>query len=165
MAHNFDQIQRVTCALNALKVLRASVGHIFESLAGGVRPEDGANSGEYRVVNKFILVPHPDPPLLPDDGKYLVELQEQLNAVTVNLRDVESTIGGLQAPQGMLSLGNTSYLSQETTIERQNLYPLLVNSYKWIEKVCTHPNITSLPLTILFLSSRSMPTAIWRRRC
>lgn len=78
---------------------------------------------------------YPTKYLYVDDGKYLVELQEQLNAVTVNLRDVESTIGGLQAPQGMLSLGNTSFLSQETTLERQNLYPLLVNSYKWIEKV------------------------------
>lgn len=39
MAH-FDQIQRVTAALSALKVLRASVGYIFESLAGGVHPED-----------------------------------------------------------------------------------------------------------------------------
>lgn len=61
MAQNFDQIQRLTAALSALKVLRASVGHIFESLAGGVvDPED--------------------------DGKYLMQLQEQLNAVTVNLR-------------------------------------------------------------------------------
>lgn len=61
MSQSFDQIQRVTAALSALKVLRSSVGHIFESLAGGVNnPED--------------------------DGKYLVELQEQLNAVTVNLK-------------------------------------------------------------------------------
>lgn len=63
MAQSFDQIQRVTAALSALKVLRSSVGHIFESLAGGVNN------------------PNPE-----EDGKYLVELQEQLNAVTVNLR-------------------------------------------------------------------------------
>lgn len=59
MAQNFDQIQRVTAALSALKVLRSSVGHIFETLGVGV---------------------------CTDDAKYLLELQEQLNSVTVNLR-------------------------------------------------------------------------------
>lgn len=108
MAQSFDQIQRVTAALSAMKVLRGSVGYIFETLASGVRP---------------------------DEAKYLLELQEQLNAVTVNLRDVESTIAGLQPPQGVLSLGNTSYLSQETTLDRHSLYPALVNTYKWMEKV------------------------------
>lgn len=61
MAQNFDQIQRLTAALSAVKVLRSSVGHIFETLGGGVSENVGG-------------------------GKYLVELQEQLNAVTVNLR-------------------------------------------------------------------------------
>lgn len=140
MAQNFDQIQRVTAALSAMKVLRASVGHIFESLAGGARAEA-------------------------DDAKYLLELQEQLNAVTVNLRDVESTIGGLQPPQGMLSLGNTSYLSQETTLERQSLYPLLVNSYKWIEKVRSRPPVACEAFNQYASIPRSTHTATWRPPC
>lgn len=117
MAQNFDQIQRITAALSSVKVLRASVGHIFETLASGVNSEES------------------------EKGKYLVELQEQLNAVTVNLRDVESTIGTLQTPQGPLGLGNTAFLSQETTLDRQNMYPQLVNSYKWMEKVRHGPDL------------------------
>lgn len=48
-------------------------------------------------------------------------------------RELESIANGLTpAP---FNLGNTSYLSQETTQERQALYSQLVNSYKWIDKV------------------------------
>lgn len=41
----------------------------------------------------------------------------------------------LNAPSAPFNLGNTSFLSQETTQEKQNLYSQLVNSYKWIDKV------------------------------
>lgn len=48
---------------------------------------------------------------------------------------METSSGALQPPAGPFNLGNTAYLSQETTLERQALYPQLVNSYKWIDKV------------------------------
>lgn len=41
----------------------------------------------------------------------------------------------MQPPNGPFNLGNTAYLSQETTLERQAMYSQLVNSYKWIDKV------------------------------
>lgn len=58
---NFDHISRLNTALAAVRVLRSSVGQIFETLGSGVRAEE-------------------------NESKYLIELQEQLNAVTVNLR-------------------------------------------------------------------------------
>lgn len=48
---------------------------------------------------------------------------------------MESLINGLQVPMSPYYLGNTTYLSQEITQERQAMYSQLVNSYKWIDKV------------------------------
>lgn len=52
-----------------------------------------------------------------------------------NHSDLESTTNGLTPPPAPFQLGNTSFLSQETSLERQGLYSQLVNSYKWIDKV------------------------------
>lgn len=41
----------------------------------------------------------------------------------------------LQPPSGPFNLGNTSFLSQECSLERQGLYGHLVLSYKWTDKV------------------------------
>lgn len=72
-------------------------------------------------------------------------------------RDLESIINGLTPPQAPFTLGNTSFLSQETTQERQALYSQLVNSYKWIDKVLIYFAAISFPLpsiiqAILFCS-------------
>ena len=45
-------------------------------------------------------------------------------------------MNSLSAPPGPFNLGNTAYLSQESTQDRQALYAQLVNSYKWTDKVC-----------------------------
>lgn len=50
-------------------------------------------------------------------------------------RDLESTVNSLTTPPAPLTLGNTSFLSQELSQERQALYSQLVNSHKWIDKV------------------------------
>lgn len=50
-------------------------------------------------------------------------------------RDVESSVNSLTPPPGAFYLGNTTFLGQETTQERQALYGQLVNSYKWTDKV------------------------------
>lgn len=81
----------------------------------------------------------------------------------ISSRDVESTIGTLQTPQGPLTLGNTSFLSQETTLDRQNLYPLLVNSYKWIDKIHAHSHLASAVLNGNMLK-RSYNNSSKRRR-
>ncbi|XP_063616329.1 mediator of RNA polymerase II transcription subunit 27 [Cydia splendana] len=108
---NVDQLNS---ALNSLRTLRSSVSHVFESLSNGLRADHG------------------------EDGKdkFLLELQELLNNVNINLRDLDQTVNGLPVPTTLtLNLGNTTYLSQETTQERQTYYTQLVNSYKWTDKV------------------------------
>lgn len=55
--------------------------------------------------------------------------------IQIYCRDVENSVANLTPPPGPFSLGNTTYLSQETTQERQALYGQLVNSYKWTDKV------------------------------
>jgi mediator of RNA polymerase II transcription subunit 27 len=52
-----------------------------------------------------------------------------------NCRDVEQAVNSLSAPPGPFNLGNTAYLSQESTQDRQALYSQLVHSYKWTDKV------------------------------
>uniref|UniRef100_A0A6M2DN73 Putative mediator of rna polymerase ii transcription subunit 27 n=1 Tax=Xenopsylla cheopis TaxID=163159 RepID=A0A6M2DN73_XENCH len=107
-------MEQLNNALKAIKVLRSSVGHVFETLSDGLRVEHGQEA---------------------KDTKFLLELQELLSTVNVNLREVETSVGALNAPPGPFSLANTTYLSQETTQERQALYPQLVNSYKWTDKI------------------------------
>lgn len=61
-----DTIEQLHAALTAVKVLRGSVGQVFDALGGGVRAEHG--EGEIR------------------DTRFLLELQELLGAVNANLR-------------------------------------------------------------------------------
>lgn len=65
-------------------------------------------------------------------------------------RDVEQAVNNLSQPPGPLTLGNTNFLSQECTQERQALYSQLVLSYKWTDKVSKiYINVISLfPQTI-----------------
>ncbi|XP_020286260.1 mediator of RNA polymerase II transcription subunit 27 [Pseudomyrmex gracilis] len=108
------KMEQLQTALSSIKVLRSNVGQVFESLANGLRAEHGEENKE---------------------SKYLLELQELLTTVNVNLRDVEQAINALNPPPGPFNLASTTYLSQETTQERQALYSTLVNTYKWTDKV------------------------------
>lgn len=107
-------IEQLNICLNSIKALRSSVRRVFESVSNGLRADHGDDGKE----NKFIF-----------------ELQELLTAVNNNLREVENVVSNLTPPPGAFNLGNTTYLSQETTQERQALYGQLVNSYKWTDKV------------------------------
>ncbi|XP_059611407.1 mediator of RNA polymerase II transcription subunit 27 [Phlebotomus argentipes] len=134
--------EQLFTALSSIKELRSSVGEIFESLGGGVRAEHGVEGR---------------------DAKYLLELQDLLNAVTMNLRDVEAAINVLTPPAGPFNLGNSSFLSQETTQDRQALYSQLVNSYKWIDKIREHSNLAANLLSHNALK-RSYSTNSTKRR-
>ncbi|PSN37167.1 Mediator of RNA polymerase II transcription subunit 27 [Blattella germanica] len=101
-------------ALNAVKVLRSSVGQVFDTLGNGLRADHGEDG---------------------KDTKFLFELQELLSTVNINLRDVEQAVNTLSPPPGPFNLGNTTYLSQESTQDRQALYSQLVHSYKWTDKM------------------------------
>lgn len=107
-------IEGLNCALNSVKVLRSNVRRVFETVSNGLRPDHGEEVKE---------------------NKYILELQELLTTVNNNLRDVENSVSNLTPPPGAFNLGNTAYLSQETTQEKQQLYGQLVNSYKWTDKV------------------------------
>lgn len=62
---------------------------------------------------------------------------DQLNLFLI-FSEVEQLINALQVPPTAYHLGNTTFLAQETSQDRQALYPQLVNSYKWIDKVHDH---------------------------
>lgn len=79
------------------------------------------------------------------------------------LRDLESTINSLSTPPAPLTLGNTAFLTQELSQDRQALYSQLVNSYKWIDKVKI-PIPTTLWLAIHFsefYKSKTIVGKIW----
>lgn len=61
-----DNLEQLHSALIAVKVLRGSVGQVFDALGGGVRAEHGEGEGR--------------------DTRFLLELQELLGAVSTNLR-------------------------------------------------------------------------------
>lgn len=118
-------MEQLQTALTAIKVLRSNVGQVFDSLGNGLRAEHGDENKE---------------------SKYLLELQELLTTVNLNLRDVEQVINSLNPPPGPFNLASTTYLSQETTQERQALYSTLVNCYKWTDKLHEYSNIAYLLL-------------------
>lgn len=67
MMQNKEVIENIGTALNALKRLRTSVGHVFTTLGNGAENESSVEDRE---------------------TKLLLELQEQLNVVNGNLKCV-----------------------------------------------------------------------------
>uniref|UniRef100_A0A182MLT5 Uncharacterized protein n=2 Tax=Myzomyia TaxID=59140 RepID=A0A182MLT5_9DIPT len=135
-------LEPINSALSQLRVLRSSVGQVFETLGTGVRADHGEEGKEQ---------------------KFLQELQELLNSVNANLKDFESCINDLTPSQTPLNLANSAYLSLETNLERQALYPHLVQSYKWHDKLHEYSTFAS---TLLQQNSlkRSYYTNTKRRR-
>lgn len=109
-------MEKLNATLSAVKALRSSVGQCFEQLADGTSADSVEESR----------------------AKFLLEFQENFNNINIQLREVENLINALQVPPAPYYLGNTTYLAQETTQDRQALYSQLVNSYKWIDKVHDH---------------------------
>lgn len=135
-------LEPINNALSQLQVLRSSVGQVFETLGNGVRAEYGEEDKEQ---------------------KFLQELSELLNTVNSNLREFETSVNDLTPPQATFCLSNTSYLSLETNLERQGLYSLVVQSYKWHDKMHEYSTFAS---TLLQQNSlkRSYYTNTKRRR-
>jgi len=73
--------------------------------------------------------------------------KEIIVAVLKHHRDVEQAISSLNPPPGPFNLASTTYLSQETTQERQALYSTLVNSYKWTDKIHEYSNVAQTLLS------------------
>ncbi len=66
--------------------------------------------------------------------------------MTLNFKDVESSINTLNVPSGPFNLGNAALLNYETNMERQNMYNELINGYKWYEKTHQYSAIASTML-------------------
>ncbi|XP_063244996.1 mediator of RNA polymerase II transcription subunit 27 [Bacillus rossius redtenbacheri] len=130
-------------ALNAVKMLRSSVGQVFDSLGNGLRFDHGEEG---------------------KDSKFLIELQELLTTVSLNLREVEQAVGSLTPPPGPFNLGNTTYLSQESTQERQALYSQLVHSHKWMDKVHEYSNLAHALLAKNTLRRSNINSSSAKRR-
>ncbi|CAG2055422.1 unnamed protein product [Timema podura] len=136
-------------ALNAVKVLRANVAHVFEVLKGGVRADHGEDG---------------------KDTKFLLEFQELATIVIFNMRFnlspgiVEQTVASLTPPPGPFNLGNTTFLSQESTQERQALYSQLVHSYKWTDKIHEYSNLAVTLLSQNSLKRSYMNSSSAKRR-
>lgn len=64
-----------------------------------------------------------------------------------NFSELETAVNSFSAATGPFNLGNTSFLAQETSQERQVLYSQLVNSYKWIDKIHEHSYLAHNVLT------------------
>lgn len=109
-----DPLYPLYSALNSIKVLRSNVGQVFEALGNGLRADHGEEGKE---------------------TKFLLELQDWLNTVNANLREVENAVGALTPPTNFFSLGNSAFLNQECTQDRQALYGQLVLSHKWTDKI------------------------------
>lgn len=67
-------------------------------------------------------------------------------------------------PLEPFKLGHTAHLALETTQEKQALYPQLVNSYKWIDKIHEYSNNTVLLLTMNALKRSNFVNTNKRRR-
>lgn len=138
-------MEKINATLNAVKALRSSVRQCFEQLADGTTKQVDGTGVDQAEESR---------------NKFLVEFQENYGNINQQLRlfflfknwlkkykfyiiyfrEVESLINGLQVPMSPYYLGNTTYLAQEITQERQAMYSQLVNSYKWIDKVCKFLN-------------------------
>lgn len=75
-----------------------------------------------------------------------MELQEEIEMVTANYKDVDLSINTLNVPSGPFNLGNTALLNYETDVDRQNMYIELINGYKWYEKTHQYSAIASTML-------------------
>uniref|UniRef100_A0A336LCX8 CSON000371 protein n=1 Tax=Culicoides sonorensis TaxID=179676 RepID=A0A336LCX8_CULSO len=114
LMQNKEVVENIGTALTALKRLRSSVGQVFQTLSNGAENESNVDER---------------------DSKFLLELQEELNIVNGNLKDTETCVNNLIVPGGGFTLSNTAFLSHETHAEKQALYPQLVHSYKWHDRL------------------------------
>ena len=67
-------------------------------------------------------------------------------------------MNSLSPAPGPFNLGNTAYLGQETTQDRQALYSTLVNVYKWTDKAHEYSNVAHQILSQNSLKRSSMNT-------
>lgn len=115
-------------ALHAVRLLRLDVEEFFDTLSDGLRDDHN------------------------DEGKenFGMELQAMLSTVHCRFRELEQSVNSLNpSPAGMV-LYNSSYLTQESSADKQALYSPLVLSHKWTDKIHRY---SSLAFSILSQNS------------
>lgn len=161
-------MEQLQASLSLVKLLRTTVAQVFETLGNGISIENGSENQFQQELHEILTSAN--------TRLRYVSCQIECNKIIQNIifqrkkktfsysRDLESSINGLTPPPAPFSLGNTSYLSQETTQDRQALYSQLVNSYKWIDKVHEYGSMAATMLSTNALKRSYFNNSNKRRR-
>ncbi|XP_022183121.1 mediator of RNA polymerase II transcription subunit 27-like [Myzus persicae] len=109
------ELNHLQLALNTVQTLRLELTQFFIDICEGVK-DDGSQTGS-------------------NQNRYLYTLNEMIGKIGIRMRDLQQVVGSLSNPPGAMSLQNTSFLTQESTPDRQALYPALLSSHKWLDNV------------------------------
>ncbi|XP_050539873.1 mediator of RNA polymerase II transcription subunit 27 [Daktulosphaira vitifoliae] len=110
-------LNNMQVALNTVRTLRLELMQLIIEIGEGVK-EDGTQCE-------------------PKDNRYICTMNEMVGKLGNHMRHLEQVVGSLSSPPAPIAsiLYNTSYLTQESTSDRQALYTPLVSSHKWLDKV------------------------------
>ncbi|KAF0760679.1 mediator of RNA polymerase II transcription subunit 27-like [Aphis craccivora] len=109
------ELNPMQLALNTVRTLRLELMQLIIEIGEGVK-EDGSQTDT-------------------KDNRYMYSMNEMVGKLGLHMRDLEQVVGSLSSPPGAMLLYNTSFLTQESTSDRQALYTPLVSSHKWLDKV------------------------------
>jgi len=71
----------------------------------------------------------------PQNKKFLSELKVKLDTVAGKINELNSNLSnGNSVPANHMTLGNSLYLSMDTSLDNVPVYTNLLNSYKWMNK-------------------------------
>lgn len=114
---DYVNLDAVHAGIKATKLLRASVRDLYKTLCEGPNITPAANDNTEDVQEKV-----------------LSELQLAISLINSRVRDLESACT-LLTPATPINLGNSGLLAQDPTYERSTLYPSLISSYRWTDRV------------------------------
>ncbi|XP_022162107.1 mediator of RNA polymerase II transcription subunit 27-like [Myzus persicae] len=109
------ELNQMQVALNTVKTLRLELTQLFIEICEGVKDNGSQTHAK--------------------QNHYLYSMNEMIGKLGFRMRDLEEVVGSLSNPPGAMSLHNTSFLSQESTPDRQALYAPLLSSHKWLDNV------------------------------
>lgn len=101
-------MEQINSAINSVKVLRSNVGEVFLSLSNGINQ---------------------------DNDETLLKIQELLNLVNQNLRDLEQNVSTLNSPTGPFNLGNYKF-HYLWILEKYSSYQLIIPSFQQTQLSC-----------------------------
>lgn len=159
-------MEQLQASLSLVKLLRTTVAQVFETLGNGISIENGSENQFQQELHEILTSANSRLRFVSCEIKCdeIIYFVNERIRIFFSQRDLESSINGLTPPPAPFSLGNTSYLSQETTQDRQALYSQLVNSYKWIDKVHEYGSMATTMLSANALKRSYFNNSNKRRR-